>query len=68
MYVLGEMKKMNIRIYNGRTNVNIRQFYIDKITKEEKAGLGGITLSVGQWKILAKHVININFVISTSSF
>jgi hypothetical protein len=66
VYVLGEMKKLNILIYNGRTNVNIRQFYIDKITGEEKAGLGGVTLTVGQWKILAKHVTFA--ILSTSSF
>ena len=53
---------MNIHNYNGRINVNIRQFFKHTISGEEKAGNEGITLSIDQWKTLAEHVfINLNF-------
>ena len=53
---LGKLKKMNIQNYNGRINVNIRQFYKHTISGEDRAGTQGITLSIDQWKTLATHV------------
>lgn len=54
--LLGKLKKTTISVYNGRINVHIRQFFINKFTGEETAGMKGITLSVDQWKKMSEHV------------
>lgn len=50
---LGNMRKVTISEFKGKTLVNIREYYRDP-SGEEKPGKKGISLSLDQWKALAK--------------
>ncbi len=44
--------------FKGKMLINIREFYDDKTTGEEKPGNKGIALSVEQWEALKSQVCN----------
>jgi hypothetical protein len=44
------MRKVTVSLYNGKVLVNIREFYEDKKTGEEKPGNKGIALPADQWE------------------
>ena len=52
------MKKVCVSTFKGHTLVNIREYYVDKITGEEKPGSKGITLNKEQWDTLLELVQN----------
>lgn len=57
-YILptGDKRKVTISVFKGKVLVNIREFYEDKATGEEKPGSKGIALSVEQWRSLSAQV------------
>lgn len=53
-FELDSKKLVTVRLYNGVPLVDIREFYIDKNTKESKPGKKGIALTEETWtKLLA---------------
>ena len=44
------MKKVTVSVFKGQPIVNIREFYTDKNTGEEKPGSKGIALNRAQWE------------------
>ena len=54
------MRKCTVGKYKGKLLVNIREFYKDKNTDEEKPGKSGIALSVEQWNTLKDLVDEID--------
>lgn len=53
---VGGRKKVTIGEFQGKKLVNIREFYEDKATGEEKPGSKGIALNIDQWNNLVKMV------------
>lgn len=49
---LDSKKSVTVRQFNGTNLVDIREFYIDKVTKERKPGKKGIALTESSWKKL----------------
>mmetsp|Transcript_3080 Transcript_3080/g.5663 ORF Transcript_3080/g.5663 Transcript_3080/m.5663 type:complete len:207 (-) Transcript_3080:330-950(-) len=49
---LGGKKKCSVREFKGKTLVDLREYYEDKNTGEEKPGKKGISLSTEQWLAL----------------
>ena len=54
---------MVVSVFKGRVLVNIREFYEDRMTGEEKPGKTGIALSVDQWNSFKEQVCGIVFII-----
>ena len=52
----GGKRKVQVSEFKGRLLVNIREYYDDKVTGEEKPGSKGIALSLDQWKMLKDTV------------
>lgn len=50
------MKKASVSEFKGKKYVNIREYYVDKASGEERPGSKGIALSVEQWQELKKLV------------
>ncbi len=61
VFELGNMRKVTVSVFKGRVLVNIREFYEDKSTGEEKPGSKGIVLSLDQFNQLAAQVCIIFF-------
>ncbi len=57
MFELGAKRKVTVSVFKGKVLVNIREFYEDKNTGEEKPGSKGIALSKEQWKSLLQQVL-----------
>lgn len=51
---LDKKKQVTVRQFNGVNLVDIREFYIDKDTKEKKPGKKGISLTEEAWKLLVQ--------------
>lgn len=51
----------------GRVFVNIREYYEDASTGEQRPGKKGIALSVEQWNRLKEHMDDIDKVIKEKS-
>lgn len=49
---LDKKKAVSVRLFNGISLVDIREFYIDATTKERKPGKKGISLTAETWKKL----------------
>mmetsp|Transcript_16786 Transcript_16786/g.21560 ORF Transcript_16786/g.21560 Transcript_16786/m.21560 type:complete len:110 (-) Transcript_16786:244-573(-) len=49
---LGKNKKCCVRSFKGRTLIDIREYYVDKNSGEEKPGKKGIALQPEQWEAL----------------
>lgn len=49
---LDKKKQVSVRGFNGVRLVDIREFYIDKDTKERKPGKKGISLTEDAWRKL----------------
>ena len=47
---------MSVGEFKGMKLVNIREYYIDKATGEERPGAKGIALTVDQWNALKDSV------------
>jgi hypothetical protein len=52
----GSKRKVTVSAFKGQTLINIREFYNDKTTGEEKPGNKGIALTLDQWKLLISQV------------
>lgn len=52
IYEIGSKKKVAVGSFKGMILVNIREYYTDKNTGEEKPGSKGIALTVEQWNNL----------------
>lgn len=52
---LDKKKQVTVRQFNGVNLVDIREFYIDKDTKEKKPGKKGISLTEESWKLLLQN-------------
>lgn len=50
------MKKASVSEFRGKKYVNIREYYLDKASGEEKPGSKGIALNKEQWEELKKLV------------
>jgi Transcriptional Coactivator p15 (PC4) len=61
VYDIGSKKKVTVGSFKGMVLVNIREYYTDKNTGEEKPGSKGIALTVEQWN-------KFKAVVSTSQF
>ncbi len=57
MFELGGKRKVTVGSFKGKVLVNIREYYEDKNTGEEKPGSKGIALSKDQWKSLLQQVL-----------
>lgn len=57
---LDTKKAVSVRLFNGINLVDIREFYIDKTTKEKKPGKKGIALTEETWKKLLELKDEIN--------
>ncbi|KAL7412110.1 transcriptional Coactivator p15-domain-containing protein [Mrakia frigida] len=53
---LGGSKRVSISEYKGKTLVDIREYYTDKSTQEEKPGKKGISLNPEQFKLFAEAI------------
>lgn len=49
---LDKKKAVTVRLFNGISLVDIREFYLDATTKERKPGKKGIALTAETWKKL----------------
>ncbi|KDQ21743.1 hypothetical protein BOTBODRAFT_26169 [Botryobasidium botryosum FD-172 SS1] len=54
--MLGPKRRVTVREFKGKPLVDIREFYVDKGTGEEKPGNKGIALSIEQWELLKSSV------------
>lgn len=50
--ISGGKKKASVSVFKGKALVNIREYYVDKATGEEKPGSKGIALTKEQWEAL----------------
>eukprot|EP01038_Epipyxis_sp_PR26KG_P008257 gene8257-11173_t len=60
IFSIGGRRKVGISLFKGKVFVNIREYYEDKNTGEEKPGSKGIALSVDQWNALTELIPDIN--------
>jgi hypothetical protein len=60
IFDLGGKKKASVSVFKGKALVNIREYYLDKATGEEKPGSKGIALNVEQWEALVA-LVSVNF-------
>lgn len=58
-YQLGGKKKASVSMFKGKVLINIREYYEDKTTGEEKPGSKGIALTTEQWNALKEVVSDI---------
>ncbi|SGZ46618.1 CIC11C00000000799 [Sungouiella intermedia] len=57
---LDKKKSVTVRQFNGMNLVDIREFYIDKVSGEKKPGKKGIALSESAWKELVRLLDEVN--------
>lgn len=56
VFDIGKMKKVSVSNYKDSTLVDIREYYTDKKSGEEKPGKKGISLTLDQWNALKEQV------------
>jgi len=56
----GNMKKARVNQFNGKTYVDLREFYVDKSTEETKPGKKGISLNVEEYQKLKEIIPEID--------
>jgi len=59
-FPIGNKRQVTCAVFHGKKLYNLREFYDDKITGEEKPGNKGIALSESQWEQLNKQWEDIN--------
>ena len=52
MWDLGNMKKVCVRDFKGKTYIDIREYYVDKSTMDTRPGKKGISLNTLQYQKL----------------
>ena len=60
MWDLGNMKRVVVRDFKGKTYIDIREYYVDKNTMETKPGKKGITLNCQQFQKLRSIIDEID--------
>lgn len=60
VFTIGPKRKVTVSLFKGNILVNIREFYEDKATGEEKPGNKGIALSLDQWNQLKTQMDQID--------
>lgn len=48
---------MTVGFFNGKVNINIREYYTDRASGQEKPGSKGIALTPEQWQSLTEQVL-----------
>eukprot|EP00981_Chlorochromonas_danica_P000225 scaffold51_cov172-Ochromonas_danica.AAC.13 len=66
-HLLGGKRKASVSTFKGKVYINIREFYEDKLTGEEKPGSKGIALTIEQWKVLLSQAEEINAAVAGRS-
>ncbi len=61
---LGNKRRVTVSAFKNMTLVNVREYYDDKTTNEEKPGKKGLSLTLDQYNLLKTHINGINVVIS----
>jgi hypothetical protein len=56
VYTIDKLKKCSVGTFKGKVTVNIREWYVDKASGDEKPGKSGIALNVDQWTALKELV------------
>jgi len=56
----GNMKRARVNQFNGKTYVDLREFYVDKSTEETKPGKKGISLNVEEYQKLKEIIPEID--------
>ena len=51
---------MNISVFKGKVGVNIREYYIDKNSGEERPSKKGVNLSLEQWDLVKQLIPKID--------
>ncbi|KAI9639642.1 transcriptional Coactivator p15-domain-containing protein [Dioszegia hungarica] len=57
---LSEYKRVTINEFKGAKLVDIREVYKDKASGDMKPGKKGISLTLGQWKVLKSNIDSID--------
>ncbi|KAF8313097.1 PC4-domain-containing protein [Clavulina sp. PMI_390] len=57
---LGGTRRVTVRQFNGKTLVDIREYYEDKSSGEMKPGKKGISLSAEQWSSFKEKLADID--------
>ena len=52
--------KFKVHQFNGKTYVDLREFYVDKSTEETKPGKKGISLNVEEYQMLKEIIPEID--------
>ena len=52
MWDLGNMKKVCVRDFKGKTYIDIREYYVDKSTMDTRPGKKGISMNTLQYQKL----------------
>eukprot|EP01035_Chromulina_nebulosa_P024463 gene24463-31858_t len=60
IFDIGGSKKVTVSDFKGTTLVQIREYYTDKVSGEEKPGKKGIALSLGQYNNLKSIIKDID--------
>ncbi|KAL1735497.1 transcriptional Coactivator p15-domain-containing protein [Schizophyllum commune] len=53
---LGGKKRASTSEFKGQRYINIREYYVDKASGEEKPGKKGIALNAEQWKVFKQNI------------
>ncbi|KAL1705288.1 transcriptional Coactivator p15-domain-containing protein [Schizophyllum commune] len=53
---LGGKKRASASEFKGQRYINIREYYVDKASGEEKPGKKGIALNAEQWKVFKQNI------------
>merc|ERR1712212_78202 len=60
MWDLGNMKKVVVRDFKGKTYIDIREYYVDKNTMDTRPGKKGISLNCLQYQKLKSIIDDID--------
>mmetsp|Transcript_11265 Transcript_11265/g.11301 ORF Transcript_11265/g.11301 Transcript_11265/m.11301 type:complete len:110 (+) Transcript_11265:80-409(+) len=60
IFSIGRDRKVSVSDFKGKKYINIREYYTDKSTGEEKPGKKGIALTVEQWESLKEKISEID--------
>ena len=64
-YRIGGDRRVTVRKYKGKTLIDIREFYTDKNTEEEKPGRKGISLDLNAWNLLKEAMEGVDGIVAT---
>jgi hypothetical protein len=67
VFSFATMRKVTVGMFKGKLLVNIREYYNDKDTGEEKPGMKGVALSKEQWISFFSQKDAINSVLATAA-